>query len=404
MRKMKCKIKTRSGTPRGRPAEHPVRLAVCLMLGCCMALLSCSFRVRASGEQEAPAFDYAAQYEASGAPALFDLLPEETRREMEAIGVGGGGEAPMTSLDAGAVVRSLLHLAGEEMRTLLASAGCMLAVLLLASFFKSSSQMQDSAFTAPVGMVASASVALTLSAPVVSLLQQAAGCIETAGTFTEAFGAVFVGILLANGQPAAAAGGSTFLLGAAETATVGVNGMVLPMLRLLAALSCMASVSEEVRLDALLRFFEDNAKWLLRFFGVVLTGVLGVSGILTASSDSVASRTARFVLSGSVPVVGSTVSDAYLALRSGLCMLRNSVGAFGIIAVAYLFAPLLIRTALWRLVAGAGRAVCDALELGGTQKLMSALSSLLSLLQAVLVFSLLLLTLGSLAILLQNPL
>ena len=97
MRKMKCKKKNRSGNPRGRPAEHPVRLAVCLMLGCFMALLSGSLTVRASGEQEAPVFDYAAQYEASGAPALFELLPEETRRGMEAIGVGGGGEAPMTS-------------------------------------------------------------------------------------------------------------------------------------------------------------------------------------------------------------------------------------------------------------------------------------------------------------------
>ena len=96
------------------------------------------------------------------------------------------------------------------------------------------------------------------------------------------------------------------------------------------------------------------------------------------------------------------MSDAYLSIKSGMALLRNSVGAFGIVAVAYLFLPVIIRTALWRFVAEMGLSVSETLGLGSLKKLMRSLAGMLSLLLGVTVFSLFLLTLGSIIVILQK--
>ena len=89
-------------------------------------------------------------------------------------------------------------------------------------------------------------------------------------------------------------------------------------------------------------------------------------------------------------------------MKSGMLLLRNSVGAFGIIATAYIFLPVIIRTILWSFVVGIGESVCDTMKLSDLQKLMKSLASTLSLLLAVLVFSLFLLTLGGIIVIMQR--
>ena len=148
----------------------------------------------------------------------------------------------------------------------------------------------------------------------------------------------------------------------------------------------------------MIRFFEKYAKWLLGFMAVMISTVLSLSGILSASADSVGARAAKFMIAGSVPVVGGAMSDAYLSLKSGMTLLRNSTGAFGIIATAYIFLPVMIRTLLWRLVAGVGEAVSGSLELTELEKLMKSVSATLSLLTGVLVFMVFLLTLGGMVV------
>ena len=365
---------------------------------CCLPLL---FMTAYAAEEESD-FDYASHYQASGADELYGELPDETVDDLAQIGFEKGHSSPVTNLDVDALLRSVMKMTASEMRTPLSYAGILLAVLLLASLFKSGEDTLSSSLSSGAETAVSAAASVTLVLPVLSLIEQISDCVNTAGTFTQAFAPVFAGILIANGQTASAAGGGAFLLGAVELSSVCVEGLILPMLRIFLALSCVSSLSEDVQIDAIIGFFEKNAKWILSFLGVLLSASLSISGVLAASADNVAARAAKFVIAGSVPVVGGAVSDAYLSIKSGMALLRNSVGAFGIVAVAYLFLPVIIRTALWRFVAEMGLSVSETLGLGSLKKLMRSLSGMLSLMLGVTVFSLFLLTLGSIIVILQK--
>ena len=308
----------------------------------CMPLLF----TEAYAAEERPEFDIQAQYEASGAAALYDELPDETNEYLKSIGLDGAAYDELAQVSVGDVLRSLLEMTRTEMKTPLSAAGLIMALLLLASFFQ--------------------------------------------------------GVLLANGQAVSAAGYSTFLLGAIELSNVCVGELIVPMMKIFLALSCVSSVSDGIHIESIIGFFEKNAKWLLSFLAVTLSAVLSISGIIAASADNLAARTAKFMISGSVPVVGGAMSDAYLTVKSGMLLLRNSVGAFGIIAVAYIYLPLIIRTVLWNMVMEIGLSICEALQLDSIKKLMKSLSGMISLMLGVLIFSLFLLTLGGIIVVLQK--
>lgn len=367
----------------------------------CLPLL-CITAYAAEDSEPFADFDYAAQLEASGANRLYDELPKDTADYLQQAGITGADSDMLTHWNAGGVLNSVLDMTKNELRTPLSSLGFIMATLLLASFFKGGEHALHSPLAPAVGTVMAVAVSVTLAVPIISLINQIADSVEAACTFTEAFAVVFIGILISNGQTLSAAGYSTFLFGAVEASTVCVGELIIPMLKIFLAMSCVSAVSENIKIDSIIQFFEKNAKWLLSFLAVLLSSVLGISGIISASADNVAARTAKFVISGSVPVVGSAVSDAYLTIKSGMMLLRNSVGAFGIIAIAYIYLPLIIRTVLWNFVMEIGLSVCEALQLDSIRKLMKSLSGMISLMLGVLVFSMFLLTLGSIIVMIQK--
>ncbi len=382
---------------KGFVKKRMAALVICLI----PALFCCSLKAYASGEYEAEGFDWKSQYEASGADRLMDELPDYAADGMSRAGIGSNDLSSFTSIDTVGVLNSMIEVAGNEITTPIAALGVMIALLLFASISRSGESSLNSSLSSSLGVVNSLAVGMALVTPMLSLVNSAGDSVEAACRFAESFGAVFAGILIANGQTVSAAGYSSFLFGAIEAASVCVSEVIMPMLRIFLALSCVSALSDSVRIDAVIGFFEKYAKWLLGFLAVIISTVLSISGILSASADSVASRTAKFVISGSVPVVGGAVSDAYLSIKSGMAMLRNSVGSFGIIGIAYVFLPVLIRTVLWSFVVGIGGAVCETLQLDKIRRLIASLSSMLSLMLGVLVFTVFLLTLGSIIVILR---
>lgn len=369
-----------------------------------IALLICLplMFVTAYAAEEVEEFDYTAQLEASGADKLYDELPEETADYMRESGIDDVNYNSFTEINVATVINSVLSMTQNEIKSPFAVAGFMLAMLILASFIKGGENSLNSPLAPTVGTVMSVAISVTLIVPVIDLINEISQVVDAACTFTEAFSPVFIGILLANGQTATAAGYSSFLFGAVELSTICVGELIIPLLKIFLALSCVCAISTNVKIDAFIAFFEKNAKWLLGFLAVLLSGILGISGVISASADNVTARTAKFVISGSVPVVGGAVSDAYLTIKSGMTLLRNSVGAFGIIAMAYIYLPMIIRTVLWNLVLEIGLMVCEALQLDSINKLLKSVSGMVSLMLGLLVFSMFLLIVGSIVVIMQK--
>lgn len=73
--------------------------------------------------------------------------------------------------------------------------------------------------------------------------------------------------------------------------------------------------------------------WLMGISTALITGSFSLQSIVASAQDSVTVRAAKYMASGIIPVVGSTVSGALSTLASGLSYAKGVIGAGGIIAI-----------------------------------------------------------------------
>ena len=98
-----------------------------------------------------------------------------------------------------------------------------------------------------------------------------------------------------------------------------------------------------------------------------------------------ASKTARFLISGAVPVVGGAVSDAYATVKSSFDVIHGSVGTVGVIAMIIIMLPPVMEVLVFRIVMWVGTAIAELFSTEPLVKLMKGIDSGLAVAQSVLV-------------------
>ncbi len=82
----------------------------------------------------------------------------------------------------------------------------------------------------------------------------------------------------------------------------------------------------------------DMLKWIattvLTLLVMAFTAYLSISGIVSGKADETAARVTKTALGTMLPVVGGVLSDAAETLVSGAGIVRNTIGVFGLVAVA----------------------------------------------------------------------
>ncbi len=159
--------------------------------------------------------------------------------------------------------------------------------------------------------------------------------------FLLGFVPVYEGVLAVGGETAAAAAaGGLFLAGLCVLAQL-LCSWVPPLLHCYLALSVACCISTEAALASACRsvgrLFRQGLGWTGKIFGALL----GLQRIFTAQLDT-ASRQLGHLLTGTVPIIGQSLSDAADAVLGGLQMLKTGLGFAAIAVLAAEFLPLYI--------------------------------------------------------------
>ena len=148
--------------------------------------------------------------------------------------------------------------------------------------------------------------------------------------------------------------GVTALGGGASTAAVQATGMyttvsligwvsetlMLPLVGLGFAMSMLSAFGSD-SISALSRGIKSLFVWIIGILTALLGGTISLQTMISTAQDSAAMRTARYMASGLIPVVGSTVSGALSTLASGVSYAKGVIGAGAIaVIISVVLAPL----------------------------------------------------------------
>lgn len=109
--------------------------------------------------------------------------------------------------------------------------------------------------------------------------------------------------------------------------------------------------------------------------------------MLSGAADSALLKGAKFISGSFIPVVGGALGDAVASLAGSLSVAKNTVGAFGIIAVSVISLPGIIELTAWIFCLNLLSAAADILGRKSSARFLTSISSAASLLNITLLLN-----------------
>lgn len=237
---------------------------------------------------------------------------------------------------------SILKEAVAAVRPGLAQAGsiciAVFAVTLLLSVFQSF-EGSSKKLTALVGTLA---VSTLLLGSANTLIGQGKEALTEISDYGKLLLPVMTAALAAQGAAATSAAlyaGTAFF---DTILTTAISKILMPLVYIYLALS----IANAATGDELLKKLRDLMKWLvtwsLKTILTIFTGYIGITGVVSGTTDAAALKVTKMTISSAVPVVGGILSNASEAVLVGAGLMKNAAGIYGMLAViAVVIGPLL---------------------------------------------------------------
>lgn len=276
-------------------------------------------------------------------------LPQEAVSGLEEAGISADHPESAADLSPDSVLHHLLRTAAEEAAAPLKLCGTLLTVTVLCALLGS---MSDTASDASVRrvfeMLCAALCIASAVRPLCACLIRTAEALETGRIFMGSYVPVFSGFLAAGGSVSASAAYQVFVLFLTEGIMQITGAVLFPLTQMAAALGIADAVNPKLQLGSMISGFRSAVTWTLGFIMTMFSAMLSIRSIVASAADSLAAKSVRFITSGAVPIVGSAVADAFGTVQGSILLLRNGVGAVGILVILWLVLPPMLSLLLYR--------------------------------------------------------
>lgn len=313
---------------------------------------------------------------------IADSVSDETAEILGEIGIDEISFDELFSVDLKKVIEVLFDISVRSFKTpvsfLIRGVGVLLLTSLCASFLKNSQT---------VTLVGGAILAVGVAVPVANMVTTAFSVLESLNAFTVSFAGVFCALVSSSGNVALGTSYASLAVFSDSLFSTLLSGISQPAVNAMCSLSfisCFDIYQFSARVSAIAKKIYI---WFLGFIATFFSGIVTLKGVMGAGIDSLTARGVRFVVGRTVPVIGGAVSDSYSALVSGLSLIKNTVGVFGIITVLLTVLPSLLEVVAWVLVLSIVITISEFLDEKQCMGMLNILKDALTLLGVTVVFS-----------------
>lgn len=287
---------------------------------------------------------------------LDEILDEETRKISGNLGDDGiyDAESALKRL-----ADKLIDDASEVFQNNIENVASLLAIALLSSAI--CCFVSDKSSQKYISIAGVCAAAYTLTGGIDGLVTQTTeALIRMADYSRAAIPAVFTAAVSSGAVVSASAKYAAVTIAIDMLMSMSRN-LLVPLIYAYLALALSSAVFENAILKACQRAVKWIAGTLLTGFTIIFGAFMGISGLVSGAADALAVKTARTVISTTLPVVGGIISDAASTVLSAAAMIRNSAGALSLIAVCALCAGPFVMLSIKMLLFKATAAACEML-------------------------------------------
>lgn len=328
------------------------------------------------------------QKEISGADDLSRKVPDSAKKSINSLGIKSGDNDSFANFTPAGILKTL----GDDLKTaasapVKAAVGIIAVLLACALLNTLKSSFADSSLQNVFNVVSVLCIATIILVPVTQCVSYCASVISDSSNFMLAFLPVYSTLAVVSGHPMSAIAMQSILLVVSEALSRIVTTTFVPMVDMYLAFCVVGAVSPGINISGIAGFVKSAVSWLLTLCLTIYTGILTVQGVISSAADSVSIKTAKFVVDGAVPVIGSAISDAINTVIGCTGLLKTTVGAYAIVVFILAYLPAVLECVLWLLAADLSLAVADTLGIANMTGLLKALKEALKLIVALVLAS-----------------
>ncbi|MBS5343482.1 MAG: stage III sporulation protein AE [Clostridium sp.] len=379
---------------------------------CCLALVFVVFAIPVSAaetdstqSQDDAMFQeyYEQQAEDSGANDLPNYLPDDTKSQLDQMGISGVDWNSIQSIQPNSVFSQILKMLGEGVQSPMKALLSLLGIMMLCALLNSMKiNLGEKNMGGIMNLIGTLCICMVVITPIVQSIVKLTGVIQGASTFMLACIPVLVGIMISNGQTVTASSYNLLMLGTTNSISFLSAHFLAPCMNIFLGFSVVSAISPTLRLNTLCNTISKIVKWVLGFCMSVFTGLLTIQSLLGGSVDVTTNRTLRFVVSSFVPVVGSALGEALSTVQGCIKVLKGGVGAFGVLAVVFMFLPILIECLLWQMTLTVCAGIGDVFDLKEITSILNAASKVMSMMLAILLCTMAMMTISTVVVLMMG--
>ena len=161
-----------------------------------------------------------------------------------------------------------------------------------------------------------------------------------------------------------------------------ISALLIPVVHTYLALAIANSAVGEDALKKLRELIKWCATWVLKMGLYIFTGYMGLTGVITGTTDAAALKVTKSTISVAVPVIGGILSEASEAVLVGAALVKNAAGVYGMLAVLALCLEPFARIGIQYLLLKFTSAVCSVFATKQTTELIGDFSTAMGLLLA----------------------
>lgn len=178
-------------------------------------------------------------------------------------------------------------------------------------------------------------------------LTAACSVLKLSGNFMLSFIPIYTMVISLAGNAASALTYNTLLIAFAEFLSSVISFFSADFLGVFFCLSISFSMNESVNTGRFISGINKCVSIALGLLSGLFTGFLSIKNVLCASIDSVSVKGIRFLISSLIPVVGSSISDAYSSFIGSINLIKGSVAVVGILVVVIINLPIILETLIY---------------------------------------------------------
>ena len=163
-----------------------------------------------------------------------------------------------------------------------------------------------------------------------------------------------------------------------------IANILIPVVLIIVVFSVISKITERIQIERISKFLKSSVVWFLGIFLTIFVGIVSLEGTLSSSVDGITAKTAKAAVSSFIPVVGKVLGDVVDSVLGCGIILKNAVGAVGVIVIIGICIVPVIKVAVLSIMYSLASAIVEPVADTKIVKLLEEMSGVFKLLLAIL--------------------